>query len=644
VNASHAIAPSLLVVLVACGASRPAEVLEGHGPRPDASTIAAAQRVLGRPLVGAAPPLDHESCSASSPSPPSHEPSPDGSTVALTTRQARTLAYVADSDAGAIQTIDVDTGAVVGSTRLGGAPQQLVVLPDGRVVVATEQTGRLEVLAPREDGGLARLCTRRVGPAPWGLAWDDGGARLVVTDASGAALEIVRTDTMKLERTFAIAKAPRAVIVRDGTAFISHLSGSTVSTVALDAKTDSQRVKLVTTKASPQGTTAELAARRSAGQSFALASVDLGSTRPRRRILVPSVSVDPGDELRPSETYYGDPPGAVPKQAPHVVAIDADTKAPLSTYVLDPSRTAFVDECLLPRAAAVDPRVQGLFVACMGIDQVLELDARAHDPMLSVRRRFAVPSGPTGVVLEPTRLVVWSQHDGALSIIPLEGAEPRRSVEVPRPALDPTWQLGRKLFFATDDTRLTSDGLTCASCHPDGLEDGLTWRTPEGPRQTPMLAGRVVGTEPYGWSRDQDTLRGYVADTIQRLGGAGLSDEALAALVVYVESLPAPASGAAAPAEELAAGRAIFEAPKTDCATCHPGGGADGTRHMLDFHAKETLDTPSLRSIGLTAPYFHDGRYATLDALLSDPKSHMGRAHALDPDERRLLRRYLESL
>ena len=41
------------------------------------------------------------------------------------------------------------------------------------------------------------------------------------------------------------------------------------------------------------------------------------------------------------------------------------------------------------------------------------------------------------------------------------------------------------------DRRISADGRVCASCHPDGREDGVAWVTPEGPRQTPMLAGRL---------------------------------------------------------------------------------------------------------------------------------------------------------
>src|SRR5206468_3441016 len=99
--------------------------------------------------------------------------------------------------------------------------------------------------------------------------------------------------------------------------------------------------------------------------------------------------------------------------------------------------------------------------------------------------------------------VVWSQFDRQLAIVSLGAADAAVAI------VQPTWTkesklsaelaFGRKLFHHTDDPRISQDGRACASCHPDGREDALTWSTPEGPRQTIMLAGRVAASAPYGW-------------------------------------------------------------------------------------------------------------------------------------------------
>jgi len=56
------------------------------------------------------------------------------------------------------------------------------------------------------------------------------------------------------------------------------------------------------------------------------------------------------------------------------------------------------------------------------------------------------------------------------------------------------------------------------------------------------------------------------------------------------------------------------------------------------------VDTPSLRFVRGTAPYFHDGRYATLEMLLVDPKSPMGHSWSLPENDRAALAAYLRTL
>jgi cytochrome c peroxidase len=66
------------------------------------------------------------------------------------------------------------------------------------------------------------------------------------------------------------------------------------------------------------------------------------------------------------------------------------------------------------------------------------------------------------------------------------------------------------------------------------------------------------------------------------------------------------------------------------------------SRTAIDLSAK--FDTPSLRFVGGSAPYFHDGRYADLDTLLSKSDGKMGRTKHLSPTELADLKAYLETL
>jgi CxxC motif-containing protein (DUF1111 family) len=165
-------------------------------------------------------------------------------------------------------------------------------------------------------------------------------------------------------------------------------------------------------------------------------------------------------------------------------------------------------------------------------------------------------------------------------------------------------------------------------------------------RQTLMLAGRVQGTAPYGWSRKQGTLSTYISDTSRRLGGSGMADRELDALASFVKHIPGPPKRAES---ALAAeGReAFFSAGCDSCHVAAVGTDAQSYKFSLDDPTstyEEGFDTPSLLNVRATGPYFHDGRYETLEALLADPNSKMGKTATLTGDERASIRAFLESL
>jgi cytochrome c peroxidase len=79
------------------------------------------------------------------------------------------------------------------------------------------------------------------------------------------------------------------------------------------------------------------------------------------------------------------------------------------------------------------------------------------------------------------------------------------------------------------------------------------------------------------------------------------------------------------------------------------GTSTDATVHLFTMRTGDSVpglgfDTPSLRFIRGTAPYFHDGRYPTLEALLEDPTSTMGHADTLSVQDRAALAAYLRTL
>ena len=76
---------------------------------------------------------------------------------------------------------------------------------------------------------------------------------------------------------------------------------------------------------------------------------------------------------------------------------------------------------------------------------------------------------------------------------------------------------------------------------------------------------------------------------------------------------------------------------ESECSTCHTAGAQDGKTHDVQsrHHAdkKVDFDTPSLSFVSGRAPYFHDGRYATLRDVLVETDGTMGHTRHLEPGD-----------
>ena len=612
----------------------------------------------------------------------------EGSSVALARMGDATLAYVADEDADALHTMDITSGRTRASTSLDGAPSQVVVLEDGRVAVSLRDANRIDVFEPgaQPDAPLTRLCTLPTPVEPVGLALTPDERSLLVTSAWARKITAYDLTTMKVRFSEALGREPRAVVVDESgdRAFVAHVVGGKVSVVDLDRDHAIREIDLRVPNTSGSTIVGGL---RASCQGFALAksvaitddskpapipaeaeaeALELKTTPPaipRGRVFAPRVTIDPGEPTRRS-SGYGDSQFAR-IESPIVSVIDADAERNLTAALLRGGgrHVTPTGECLLPRAATMSRSTGGLLVACMGTDALVELDPRGVDPARLERRRWSVPAGPTGLAVDDRRgqAVVWSQFDRQLSVIDMRAESTKAAVEVlsapkAKTKLTKLEARGRELFHKTDDPRISSDGRACASCHPDGREDALTWSTPVGPRQTIMLAGRLKGTGPFSWLGVHESIEVHLQTTFQRLGGSGLQSHEekgeLEALIAYLHKMPAPnLKGGLVDDDEAklaAQGKELFYAESTGCATCHVGGVTDAERYDLGTRAAgdrdDKFDTPSLQFVGGTAPYFHDGRYETLLDVLMTTDSQMGHSMHLSRRQAVALAAFLETI
>ncbi|MBX3234002.1 MAG: c-type cytochrome [Labilithrix sp.] len=633
--------PSFLATAALVACARPAPVARFGAPRPAPRFLAAPEAPPPLPPVPA--PIVGRLGNARS-----------GSGVLLADLDGRRVAYVADEDASLVRVVDVDDGRELSHVAPGGAPAQLVMLADGRLVASLRDRAKLVVL---RGGGTAKSplvvdASIDVAAEPIGLALTPDDATLVATSGWGRTVTVIDAHGFTQKATHAVEREPRSVVVSsDGKrAFVAHAVGQSLDVLPLDGRGKAKTLGLKGEE--------EIAGRgfigtekRVACQGFALAKSDTG------RVFAPHVLVFPGEPVA-SEGYGGGDEGRE-AEVFHVPIIDEDAEK-----VVAPSMTLRVgfDEavstsCALPRAATFGK--DGLYVTCLGEDSVQLYDGDALNPQDVTLKKWSVPAGPTAIALdeEHDRAVVWSQFAQSLTTIAI-GAH--RAVAVASTSFvdpkatkeDEKIALGRRLFHATQDRRISSDGRACASCHPDGRDDALVWSSPKGPRQTPMLAGRLDGAAPFGWNGDANDVNLHLVQTMKRLGGTGMEGDDKEALVAYVRAMrpPPEATPAESKGEAIARGAAIFRTAEAGCATCHGEGGdlPDGTAHDVKSRAfSDTVrkfDTPSLRFLSGSAPYFHDGRYADLRTLLVKSDGKMGRTKHLSKTELDDLVTYLETL
>jgi len=333
-------------------------------------------------------------------------------------------------------------------------------------------------------------------------------------------------------------------------------------------------------------------------------------------------------------------------------------------------RAIDVDNSDSANAIAFSPLGDYLFVTLQGMDEVVVFDALALDGTAGLGAqvtRLATGSAPQGVCIDATteRTFVQDFLGRTVTVIDTGPLFRQGNINPTSQAVDvvsnelltSTELLGKTIFYNASDPRMSAEGyISCATCHLDGGDDGRTWDFTgrgEGLRNTTTLRGR--GGTAQGrvhWSANFDEIQDFENDIRTAFGGsgfltdpqyaatsaplgppkAGLSPE-LDALADYLGSLDR-ASVTRSPfrqtngsmTADAVLGEALFA--REQCATCHTGvdfsDSALGNAGMHDVGTlRDTsgqrlgqpltgIDTPGLRGLFASAPYFHDGSAQTL--------------------------------
>jgi cytochrome c peroxidase len=363
-----------------------------------------------------------------------------------------------------------------------------------------------------------------------------------------------------------------------------------------------------------------------------------------------------------------------------------------------------------PRAIAYRRSTQTILVLGEGDDRLVELDALSADPTLALLRTHdlggarsamnvaTTGAAPVGLALSEDEGTAWVFCHGSYDLLEVKlDADPVSATGRPAPprvlhlADDPEGadvNLGRRMFYGATDP-IASGGLGCAACHPEGRDDGFTWReakfnTQSGtgvnfvsgpeqvpdeehvkgyPRRTPQLAGRVASSGPYGWHAESPDLadrvsRGFALHRWGAMPKHGPEDLAArsGALVAFLRrGLVPPPREAHPETPEEKRGHQIFLREEVGCARCHaPATGyTDRVGYALpslplrpgfDEEHEHHFKTPSLLFVGGRAPLLHDGSAASIEDVLERNNDRMGKTSHLSREDRAALAAFLRTL
>ena len=490
---------------------------------------------------------------------------------------------------------------VIAEIPVGRDPRGVAITPDGRLALAANRAdGSVSVIDLRERSVIATI---PVGVWPYAVVTGSNAAAYVSLQGSGEIAELDLVD-FSVRRRFSVPDAPSGLALWGDYLYVTHFWTGEISLVYL-----------------PRG---EVIDHMGTGGTNSLSqAMVLDITR--GIAYLPQTLKNPLDRALTYDSL------AMP-------VVNIVNLRDLGTFVRQRIAIDQIDRPVnMPFDAALDRFQQRLYVVSAGSDSLSVIDLNDG----SLRQHVRVGANPRGVLLnqDASLLFVHNFFDATITTIQTSNLRvldvlPISTVNIPGDLL-----IGARLFYSAPDPRVSrEEWLSCATCHFDGMSDGRVWSSfSEHPRNTPVLFG-LGETAPYRWSGDWDEVADIELRIRGLMGGTGLITDLtlphpaqgplhtglsadLDALVSYLLSLNGPISPDAERLDPalIARGEQVFS--DQECAACHAPPTFTGNQ-SIDLGDGQILDTPQLRWLWLSAPYFHDGRAATLHDVFALPGPH----------------------
>ncbi len=536
-------------------------------------------------------------------------------------------AVLADPDRDLVFVVDMTTGKTLHRVELsaGDEPGRLTADAQGLVHIAARRAGAVIDLDP--DTGLVHG-RRAVCPNPRGIAYDDATDQLHVACAGG---QLVSLPAASGEPTRRVQVAPdlRDVVLTDEGLVVTRFRSAHVLRLDEDGAVVHEEGMPIR--------------RRSLGHEVLIPNTAWRTiaTPTGGWLMVHQASLEgaikltanPDDPEPPEEPGYGGGGGG---------GDGGSHCGPVVQSVLSRSEESFSAESSgllahtpLPVDVAISPDGGRIAIAAAGhrtqTDEAPSLvwvdgDSFQTDTETPCDEPHPLPVADgqyTAVTIDDRgRILAFSREPAMLVRLDPDnpGAPLRIHLDAPSRA-----DTGHDLFHLDAGVE-----VTCATCHPEGGDDGHVWNFQDmGRRHTPSLAIELAGTAPFHWRGDLADMHALVEDVfVQRMGGHPLSDDWVGALEEYMFAIPAPEPSRAP--GTTPAGQALFV--EWGCTSCHDGAAVTHNENVsLGF--EYTLQVPGLRGVAMHPPYMHDGRSEDLEEAVRDMVFRTRVGQAMPPDE-----------
>ena len=584
--------------------------------------------------------------------------------MALRPNSTELWATLEASDAVAI--VDLKTNRRLAEIPTGGAATAVAFTPDGkRAFVSNRSADTVSVI---DTAARKVVATLKTGDEPHGLLTDRAGKYLYVVNTASDDIHVFEVSTLKFVKKLAGGRGPWSLALSpDGKTLLasnmfSHITGFRQPLRSEVTVIDTERA-VVTDRLKVPGVNLMMGISWHPSGEYALATMN------RTKGLVPMTRLMQGWTITNGllviwkdgrvDQVLLDQPGLGFANATDV-------------RITPDGRQALVTSAGTDRVAVVDcAKLIGLVKSASDADREAVLPNHLGKSADFVVKYLSTPYSPRGMVMSADGATAYVANaiDDSISPIDLRRLAIGSRIDLDGPKVETKQRYGERLFHNAGICFRRQ--FACASCHPDGHIDGITYDIEAdgigvSPVDNRTLRG-IFDTAPFKWEGTNPTLNRQCGPRLSVLFTRiqPFTQKELDAVEYYITTIPRPPNRYHTPGERYTdaqkRGKVVFERTTTNdgraipndgrCVFCHmPPYYTSrqlfdvGTRQALDRQGK--FDVPHLNNIYDSPPYLHNGMAPTLEEIwtIYNPYDKHGYTNDMTKDQLNDLIEYLKTL